>query len=452
VIASPPARSSTAGAVPDAPARRLGFWPTVAIVIGTIIGSGIFRMPSAVADQVGSPWAAALVWVLGGVISMCGALSLAELAAAFPRSGGVFVYLQETYGHLTAFLFGWTMLVVGPAGSAGVALICAEYLQALGVAVPADFGVRLVASMLILLVSAAAYRSVGGLGAVLSGASGAKVAAIAALVIAAFVLGDGSAGAFGAGAPLHSEARWGGVGFALVAALWAYNGFHDMVSVAGEVRDPGRALPRALLVGMLIVVVVYVAANAAYLYVLPFDQLRASPVVASDMMARVMGSAGARSVTILVVGSTFGTILALALANPRIFFAMAGTGLLFSPLSRLHPRFGTPHLAVAVHAAVALACVWLRTFEQLAAAFVLGIWPFLALAVAGVIVLRRRRPDLARPYRTPGYPLVPMVFIAGTAWVVGSALLEQPWTTLVGAGVTLVGVVPYALWLRGARV
>ena len=396
--------STTAGAVPDTLARRLGFWPTVAIVIGTIIGSGIFRMPSAVADQVGSPWAAALVWVLGGVISMCGALSLAELAAAFPRSGGVFVYLQETYGNLTAFLFGWTMLVVGPAGSAGVALICAEYLQALGVAVPADFGVRLMASMLILVVSAAAYRSVGGLGAVLTGASGAKVAAIAALVMAAFVLGDGGAGAFGAGAPLQSEARWGGVGFALVAALWAYNGFHDMVSVAGEVRDPGRALPRALLVGMLIVVVVYVAANAAYMYVLPFDQLRASPVVASDMMARVMGSTGARSVTILVVGSTFGTILALALANPRIFFAMAGTGLLFSPLSRLHPRFGTPHLAVAVHGAVALACVWLRTFEQLAAAFVLGIWPFLALAVAGVIVLRRRRPDLVRPYRTPGYP------------------------------------------------
>ena len=433
--------------VADPLPRRLGFVPATAIVIGTIIGSGIFRMPSAVAGEVGSTGAVLTVWALGGLISLCGALSLAELAAAFPRSGGVFVYLREAYGDGSAFLFGWTMLIVGPAAVAGVALVFGEYLATLIPTSPN--GVRLIAAAAILVVSAAAYRSVHGLGAVLTAASGAKVAAIAALVFAAFLLGDAGAGSFEGGAPAAGQARWSGVGFALVAALWAYNGFHDMVSVAGEVREPGRVLPRALFAGMFAVVAVYLAANAAYLYVLPFDALRQSPVVAADTMVRVLGAAGATAVAVMVMVSTFGAIVGITLANPRILYAMAGAGLLFARLARVHPRFRTPHVAVIAHGVVALVCVWWRTFEQLAAAFVLGIWPFLALATAGVLILRRTRPDLARPYRTPGYPLVPLVFIVGTLWVVASALLAQPATTLAGAGLTLLGV-PIYLFRRRA--
>lgn len=354
-------------------------------MVGTVIGSGIFRVPAAVAGEVGSTSAVMVVWVLGGVISLCGAFSLAELAAAFPRSGGVYVYLRETYGPLVAFLHGWVSLVLGPAGAAGVSLIFAEYLGTL-VSLERIGGARVVAVLVLVAVTAAAYRSVRGVGALMSGASAAKVAAIAALVVVAFLVGDGGTGMLGSGAPRQGEGHWGGVGLALVAALWAYNGFHDMVSVAGEVRDPGRVLPRALLAGMGTVVAVYLAANEAYLYVLPYDALRASP-----------------------------------------------------------------HVAVVAYGAVAVVGAWSRSFEQLAEAFVLSFWPFLALAAGVVPILRRTRPGLERPYRTPGYPVVPLVFIAGTPGVVGSTLVAHPASTLAGMGITLLGVPVYLLWRRAAR-
>jgi amino acid transporter len=429
--------------------RRLGFWATTAIVVGTIIGSGIFRVPGAVAADVGSVAAVAAVWIVGGVIALCGALALAELAAALPQSGGVFVYLREAYGPGVAFLFGWTMLFLAPASVAGIALVFAEYL---GTLVPLSrVGVRLVAAGAILLVGAASYRSVRGAGAIQSVATAAKVVALAALVATAFLLGDGSAGAFGRGAPPAADAHWGGLGLGLIGALWAYNGIQDMVSVAGEVRDPGRTLPRALLAGTAVVVTIYLAANAAYLYVLPYAALRASPLVAADAMVRAVGSAGAAVVAVMVMVSTFGALNGIALTNPRIFFAMAEAGLLFAPLARVHPRYRTPHVAVASTTVLALACVWSRSFEQLTEAFVLGVWPFLALASAGVLVLRRRRPDLARPYRTPGYPVVPLLFVVGTLWVVGSALVARPGSTLAGMGLTLLGVPVYFLWRRAGR-
>ena len=267
----PLAASTAETAASDQLPRRLGLWATTAVVVGTIIGSGIFRVPASVAAQVGSSTAIVLVWVLGGVISLCGALALAELAAALPQSGGVFVYLRQAYGPLIAFLFGWIQLFLAPASVAGISLVFAEYLSTVVPLSPT--GVRAVAALVLLLVGAAGYRSVRGLGAFIGVAAVAKVAAIATLVLAAFLLGNGDAGSLGRGAPPADSARWGGVGLALVAALWAYNGIHDMICVAGEVKDPGRVLPRALVAGVATVVVVYLAANAAYLYVLPFDTL-----------------------------------------------------------------------------------------------------------------------------------------------------------------------------------
>ena len=426
--------------------RRLGFWTAIAVVVGDVIGSGVFRVPAAVATEVGSVSGIMLVWVLGGIITLCGALSLAELAAAMPKAGGVFVYLRETFGPGVAFLFGWTILLAEPAASAAIALVFAEYLGRLVPLTPT--GIRLVAAAAILVVAGAGYRSVRGAGAIQSVATAGKVVAIIALVAAAFLLGDGNAGAFGAGAASTATSiRWSGVGLGLVAALWAYTAWHDLGFVAGEVRDPGRTLPRALVIGIGIVVMVYLAANAAYLYVLPFDTLRTSPLVASDSMVRVVGAGGAAAVAVMVMVSTFGALNGSILANPRVFYAMAVEGLLFRPLGRVHPRFGTPHVAITAYTLLALFFVWSRSFEQLIESFVLGTWPWLALAVAAVMVLRRRRPDLVRPYRTPGYPFVPLVFIAGTLLVVGTALMERPVTTLVGIGLTLLGV-PLYLWRR----
>jgi basic amino acid/polyamine antiporter, APA family len=429
--------------------RRLGLWEATLIVIGVTIGSGIFRVPAAVATTVSSPLGVAAVWIAGGVIALCGALALAELAAAFPEPGGVFVYLREVYGSAVAFLFGWMYLFIGPTGIAAVALAFGEYLGGL-VGLSID-GVRLAATGAIVVATAASYRSVRGASALQGIATLGKVGALVAIVIAAFLLGDGSAGAFGAGAPAPTGAPWGGVGLGLVAALWAYNGMQDMLPLAGEVREPGRSLPRALLAGTAIVVAIYLTANLAYLYVLPYATLRASPLVASDVMVRIVGPIGAAAVASAVMVSTFGTVNALVLTQPRMLYAMANAGLIFRPLGRVHSRFATPHIAIVVYSVVAIIAVWLRNFEQLTEAFVLGIWPFLALAVAGVLVLRRTRPELARPYRTPWYPVVPLVFVGATLWVVGSALFARPMTTLAGMALTLAGLPVYALWRRAHR-
>ena len=429
--------------------RRLGIWETTLIVIGVTIGSGIFRVPASVADTVGSPLGVGAAWVAGGVLSLCGALALAELAAAFPAPGGLFVYLREVYGSAVAFLFGWMYLFIGPTGIAAVAVAFGEYLGRLvGLS---RVGVRLAAAGAIVVAAVASYRSVRGASALQGVATLGKVAALAAIVVAAFLLGDRDTGTFAASGATPTGPHWGGVGLGLVAALWAYNGMQDMLPLAGEVRDPGRALPRALLVGTGIVVAIYLAANAAYMYVLPYATLRTSPLVASDAMVHVVGPIGAAAVAAAVMISTFGTVNALALTQPRVFYAMADARLLFRPLARVHPRFQTPHVAIAAYAVVAIIAVWFRSFEQLTEAFVLGVWPFLALAVAGVLVLRRTRPELARPYRTPWYPLVPLTFVAGTLWVVGSALVARPLTTLAGIALTLAGLPVYALWRRAGR-
>jgi amino acid transporter len=391
-----------------------------------------------------------VVWVLGGVITLCGALSLAELAAAMPRAGGVFVYLRETFGPGVAFLFGWTILLAEPAASAAIALVFAEYLGRLLPLTPV--GIRLVAAGLIVTVAAAGYRSVRGAGAIQSVATAGKLAALFLLMAAAFFLGDADAGAFGQGAASTvTSLHWSGMGLGLVAALWAYTAWHDLTYLAGEVRDPARTLPRALVTGIGAVVLIYVAANAAYLYVLPFDTLRGSPLVAADTMVRVLGAAGGSAVAVMVMVSTLGALNGSVMSNPRVFYAMATEGLLFRPLGRVHPRFGTPHVAITVYALLALIFIWSRTFEQLIVSFVLGTWPWLALGVAAVMVLRRRRPDMIRPYRTPGYPLVPLVFIVGTLAVVGVALVEHPLTTLAGIGLTLLGVPIYLLRRTAGR-
>lgn len=432
----------------DALPRQLGFWPTMALVIGIIIGSGIFRVPAEVAGNVGSVAGVAAVWVLGGIITLCGALSLAELAAAFPSSGGVYVYLREAYGPGVAFLFGWTVLFLLPAGQASVALVFAEYLGTM--LHLSSGGVRLVAAGMLVVVAIAGYRSVRGAGAIVSAATAAKVAALVALVLAAFLLGHGGTGAFGHGAPAAAGAHWGGLGIGLVGALWAYNGLQDSVAMAGEVRDAQRTFPRALIAGTAVVIVVYLLANAAYLWVLPWDTLRGSPLVASEVMVRLVGPIGASLVAVAVMISTFGATNAILLGCPRVFYAMAKDGLLFAPLARVHPRFATPHVAVVSFTVVSLVCVWSRSFEQLTEAFILGVWPFLALAAAGVFVLRRTRPGLPRPYRVPGYPAVPLVFIGGTVAVVVSGLVAHPWSTLAGMGLTLVGVPVYWVWRRAA--
>lgn len=428
--------------------RQLGVWSAAAAAVGLTIGSGIFRVPATVAAETGSVGAIALVWILGGVITLCGALTIAELAAAFPRAGGIYVYLREAYGPLAAFLFGWSWFFIRSAASAGTALVFVAYL---GTFVPLDeLGQRAAAVGLIVLVGAANYRSVR-LGAAIQDASTvAKVLAILVAAAAIFALGEARGGAL-AEPVTFAPAGMGGIGVALVAALFAYDGWIAATLIAGEVRDPGRSLPRALAWGAAVIVATYLAINAAYLYALPLADLAASKAVAVDAVTRVAGAGGAALIAALVMLSTFGGLNAGLMTGPRVYYAMAEDGLFFRRVAAVHPRFGTPHVAVVLLVVLTVLNASVRTFEQLAEAFVLLLYPFLALTVAAVFVLRRRRPDLVRPYRTTGYPIVPAIFLVGTVAMMLNSLLERPATTLLGGAIVAAGVPIYYAWRAASR-
>jgi amino acid transporter len=427
-------------------ARRLGFWSAIGIVIGVTIGSGIFRTPASIASRVPDPTLMLGVWLVGGLISLAGALSVAELAAALPHTGGWYVYLREGWGRLAGFLFGWSELVLIRASANGaISTVFSEYLlRSMGYdpAVYATATSYVAAAAII----AAAIVNIRGvqLGAMVAGASSvAKFGALALLVLASLALGGGagaSAGNFAApGGPVDA----GMFGLALISVLWAYDGFADVSFAAGEVMEPQRTLPRAIVAGSLAIIGIYVAANVAYLYVSPVERIAASPLIAADTMQALFGQAGVAFVSVVVTISTFGALIAIMLSAPRIFFAMADDRLFFRRIASVHPRYSTPYVAIALSAALGVFFVLTRTFEQLADTFVLTIWPFYGLAIAGLYRLRRKRPDLPRPYKVPGYPLVPALFVAAVIYLVGSALIADPVWTGVTFAIVLAGVPVY---------
>lgn len=443
--AAEPGATEGAGAEYRQLAPRLGVWSTAAILIGVTIGSGIFRVPSVAAAETGALGATLLLWIVGGLVALFGALTVSELAAMYPRAGGIYVFLKETYGPEVAFLFGWTrLLVIQPSVIGAIALICAAYVSAL---VPLTDGqVRMVAAGIILVLAATNYRSLAWGAVVQNLSTVAKVAALLLLAAAVFAFGDPAGGAF-AGPMAMSPVSWGGFGIALLAIMWTYDGWIDATYVAEEVKDPGRTLPLALGGGVLVIIAVYLVVNVAYLMAMPLDEMATSELVAADAAMRIFGPVGASLVAALVVLSTFGALNGVTMTGPRVFFAMARDDLFFRPVAAVHPTFGTPHVAIGLAAGLGIAYVSVRTFEQLAEAFVLGIWPFYVLCVVAVFLLRRRRPAAHRPYRTWGYPVVPILFLLASLGMLGNALVRQPLTTLFGFGIILSGFPVYRAWM-----
>jgi APA family basic amino acid/polyamine antiporter len=424
--------------------RRLGFWPAVGIVIGITIGSGIFRTPATIASRVPNPSLMLTVWVIGGVISLCGALSVAELAASLPRTGGWYVFVRESWGRLAGFLFGWSELVlIRASASGGVATVFAEYLlRSLGWSAPATRDVQYVAAAAILFAGLINILGVRP-GAWLTGISTiGKCGALVFLILAAFLLG-GEAGGTVAHYETTGSVSAGLFGLALVSVLWAYDGFADVSFNAGEVLEPQRTLPRAIVFGTIAIVVIYLLANSAYLYVHPIERMARSPLIAADTMGAIFGRVGVAAVSVVVTISTMGGLVGTMLGPPRVFFAMADDGVFFRSVAQVHPRYRTPHIAIGIAMVISTLFVLTRTFEQLADTFVLAIWPFYGLAVAGVYRLRATRPQLPRPYRVPGYPLVPAIFLIGVVYLVVNALVTDPvWTTVTFA-IVLAGVPVY---------
>ena len=431
-------------------ARRLGFWSAVGIVIGVTIGSGIFRTPASIATRVPDPEWMLGVWVLGGVMSLCGALSVAELAGSMPHTGGWYVYLRESWGRLAGFLFGWSELVLIRASAAGaIATVSAEYLmRSLGLEAGAGLRINLIAAALIVV---AAFINIRGvrLGALVTGLStAAKFGALGAIVLLAFALG-GDAGATTANfSTPEAPVQAGAFGLALISVLWAYDGFADVSFAGGEVTNPQRNLPRAILAGTLAILVIYLAANLAYLYVTPAPGIAASRLIAADTMQRLFGNAGSTFVSIVVTISAFGALNSTMLASPRVFFAMADDGLFFRKVAAVHPAHGTPYVAILVAMGLGVAFVLTRSFEQLADTFVLSIWPFYGLAIAGLYKLRMTRPDMPRPYKVPGYPVLPGVFILAVVYLVGNAVIADPLWTGVTFAIVLAGIPVYLAAFR----
>lgn len=427
--------------------RSIGLVGAIAVLVGTTIGSGIFRVPATVAERVGEPGYFMMAWVLGGVLALFGALTLAELAAMFPRSGGVFAFLEEGVGRLPAFLFGWSQLALIRASAlGGISTIFAEYLGRF-IALT-DQQVHYVAAGLILFVGILNYIGVKRAAAVISVATLAKYVALLALVFLAFATGGGSSSNF---TPFMSGAvGLSAVATALVPIMWAYDGWADLTYMSGEVKDPHRTLPRALIIGTLLIILIYVSINAAYLYMVPIQEMAGQRLIASTAAERipVLGAIAAPAIAVVVLISTFSSVIGSMMSSPRIFFAMADRGLFFKGVARVSPRFQSPSVAIFLATTLGVVYVLFNDFQQLADRFVLGIWPFYIMAVIGMIRLRRTQPDLERPYRALGYPVVPVIFLLASTAMVINALLTDPVNTGLTFAIILIGIPIYFAWGR----
>lgn len=427
--------------------RTLGLFNATAVLVGVTVGAGIFRVPATVAAQLHDPGPVIVCWVLGGLISLFGALTLAELAGALPRSGGVFAYLLESFGPLPAFVFGWTELAVIRASALGAtATIFAEYLGYFVTLTPQQ--VRYVAALAIIAIGAMNYVGAQRAAAVMGVATAGKYVAVMALGLLAFTAGTGSAS--------HFTPAWGSglhlslLATALIPVMWTYDGWADLSFMGGEVKNPQRTLPLALILGTACVMLVYLTVNLGFMYLLPLQDMAGAKLIAATAAQRIplFGGLGAGIIAAVVVVSSISGLNGSMMTGPRIFFAMAEQGLFFRGVARVSPRFQTPSVAIWLATALGVIYVLLNDFAQLADRFILGIWPFYALSVAGVFVLRRRRPELHRPYRVVGYPVVPALFLLASVGMVANALITDPRNTGITLVIILAGIPLYSLWRR----
>jgi basic amino acid/polyamine antiporter, APA family len=414
------------------------------MVVGTIIGASIFVQPSEITRQMPSVGGIVLVWVAAGVLTLFGALVCAELASAFPQTGGVYRFLREAYTPAIGFLWGWAMFWSMHSGIiAAIATVFARYASVFVALDP-----RAMAVGVIVVLSAVNYVGVRHGGLVQNIFTSAKVLAIAA-IIGAGVVWTG----IGVEAPAHaSQAAAGDVtlrGFilAIAAGLFAYGGWHMVTYTAGETRDAARTLPRALLLGTLIVTACYAGLNAIYLRLLPLEAVRASTRVAADAADVLVGGGGARMMAILVMISTFGAVNGIILMGPRVYYSMAQDGILFRWIGAVHPRFGTPHRAILIQGLWASVLAFTNTYGALFSRVIYTEWIFFAAMAAGLMILRRR-PEYRPLYRVWGYPLVPIVFIAASIVIVVMQIMAVPRDSMIGLGMVLLGLPVYVVWSK----
>ncbi len=429
--------------------RVLGVGSVTAIVVGTMIGSGIFIVPATVAAEVRSPLVMLAVWIAGGLISIFGALSIAELAATHSETGGLYVYLREAYGPLVGFLFGWALFLVIDSGSIAALSMAfsSKYLTYF-------FPIGPVAQKAVAILFILSLMTVNILG-VKRGAllqnllTTLKFAALLGVSVAVFLFAKGDWGNITApAAPAGGSAGSfvGSFGLALVAALWAYKGFETSTFNAGETRDPSRTLPIGLIAGCGLVTFLYILANVAYMYAVPAGAMAKSSRIAADAMNTAVGPVGASIVAFVILFSILGAANGHVLTGPRVYFAMAKDGLFFRKMADVHPKFHTPYVSILIVGAWSILLSLSGTFEELLRYAVFGNWIFMGLAAAAVFILRRKRPDLPRPYKALGYPVTPLIFMLAAVFVVVSALVGAFKDSSRGLVIIALGVPAYLYW------
>jgi APA family basic amino acid/polyamine antiporter len=428
--------------------RRLTLFDGAALLVGSVIGSGIFVVPSLIAQRIPEPGLVIAIWVFSGLLVLCGAVTLAELGTMLPESGGLYVYMREAYGPFWAFLYGWTIMLVAIPSS--VAALVTAFLQYLQLFLPLSFAAG--KALGIALVLGLAWINVRG---VKQGAGVQnlftilKVSGLVALIGVALVTMRGDASNLLPLAPAAvSTSLLTAIGLSMISTLFAYDGWQFVSLIAGEIRDPQKNIPRSILVGVVLVIAIYVSANLAYIFVLGQARIAASERVAADAMAAMIGPAGATFITLTILASTFGAMSANVLAGPRVFFAMARDGVFFAALSKVHPTYGTPAHAIWALAAWSGLLTLTGGYEHLITMGQFANWIFFTMIVLAVVVLRRRHPEWTRPYRVTAYPLPVIVFVIVSSVFVLNTLVEAPLSSLMGLGLLALGV-PF--YLRTAR-
>lgn len=429
-------------------ARILGFHDLLLIVMGTVIGSGIFLVPGAVMRETGGHVGTALlVWLLAGVLSLLGALTYGELGAMQPEVGGLYIYIRDTFGALPAFLYGWTLFFVISSGSvATLAVAFTAYLQpfvALG-----SWAQKLIAVAMIAVVAAVNVKGTGQSAQVQGWSTGVKIVALLIMSALLLVVGHG----FARSAPFWPTHVTGsvlsGVGLAMVGTLWAYEGWQYVTFSAGETREPQRVFPRGIIAGTAGLIAIYLLANLAYVAALGSKGVAASDSVAAAAVEALFGPRAAQVVAVTILIAMFSAANGLTLTATRVYYAMARDGLFFHRLAQVHPRFGTPAFAVLASSAWAMVLALTGTFEELLTYVVFTGWIFYALGALSIFGYRRLMPDAPRPFRVPGYPWTPILFVLSALGIVLNTLFAEPKQALAGIIVVLVGLPAFLLWRR----
>lgn len=473
-------------APPETRGRTIGFWTATAIVVGSIIGSGVFMKPAVMAAQVASPVWLAIAWIAAGIFSLFGALIYAEVGAMFPQTGGLYVFFRQMYGDFVAFLYGWAAFaVINSASVSAIAFVCAQYAdyflqlprlpeameQAWVVHIPGlgslyplqNLGVKGLAIVLVAGLSLVNYRSVKA-GSVLQVISTlVKVVVIALLVFGIFLSGNGSVAHFTAPAT-HPKMNWelvGGLVAALTGAFMAYDGWINVTFVGGEIKHPERNIPRSLVMGLFICIAVYLLVNQAYLYVLPVDAMAGSSLVAADAIAIALGKTSSAIVAALIVICTFGAVNGNTMAISRVTYAMGKDRLFFAWTGKEHPRFHTPGNALLLHGIWSSVLIMSGSFDMLADMFTFTAWVAYLFGAIGIFILRKKMPHHPRPYKVWGYPVVPLLFIAFAAFYVVSTIWnditrymagETPVVnSLLGLAIVVPGIPLYLYFKKATR-